>query len=155
MMFVFYCFLGWHWLQNHTSVQLDKTLSSHCIICPSPLIKSLSICIYPPLSSSTNISSPIACSYHHTFVSVYVLGLYICFFLNPFTFLFHPDLPHPSTLKAVNLFYKSIVLFLFCLLNYFVHYIAYVSEIIWYFSFSNWLIHLAQYSPGPSMLLQR
>ena len=34
-------------------------------------------------------------------------------------------------------------LFLFCLLVYFVHLIPHISKIIWYLSFSDWLISLS------------
>ena len=49
----------------------------------------------------------------------------------------------PSPLAAVSLFYDSMPLVLFYSLVYFVHCIPLISEIIWYFSFTGWLISLS------------
>ena len=61
--------------------------------------------------------------------------------VNPFSFLVNSStiiLPPPL---AVSLIFMS--LSLFCLLVQFVHYIPHMGEIIWYFSFSDWLISLS------------
>ena len=52
-------------------------------------------------------------------------------------------LPNPLfPLAAVSLFSVPVYLVLFCSLVYFVHWIPLISEIIWYLSFTNWLISL-------------
>ena len=45
--------------------------------------------------------------------------------------------------KAVRLFSVSVSLFLFCLLVCFIHWFPHIGEIIWYLSFSDWLISLS------------
>ena len=65
--------------------------------------------------------------------------MYIGWSANPFTF-FHPVPPPPSLGQlSVSIF----CLFLFCSLVYFVHWIPHISEIIWWLSFSDWLISLS------------
>ena len=71
--------------------------------------------------------------------------------------LFCPS-PLPFPLAITHLFSVSVSLFLpfcVCLLLWFLFFfkIPYISEIIWYLSFSD-LFHLAQYPLGPSMLSQ-
>ena len=61
---------------------------------------------------------------------------------SPYHLFFLPSLPAPSPLTTVSMFSVSVLLFLFCLLNYFIHYIPHISGIIWYLSFSGWLISL-------------
>ena len=51
--------------------------------------------------------------------------------------------PRPSPWTTVSWFFVSRSLFLFCLLAYFVHYSLYISEIIWYLSFSDLLVSLS------------
>ena len=67
---------------------------------------------------------------------------HIYFLFNRFTFLHLAPQP-PFPLTAVSLIYVSMLLFLFCLLNYFVDYISHITAIIWYLSFSDWLIALS------------
>ena len=50
-----------------------------------------------------------------------------------------PSSPH----TAVSLFHDSMPLVLFCSLVYFVHQIPLISDITWYFPFSDWLISLS------------
>ena len=68
--------------------------------------------------------------------------MHMCSSADPFTF-FHPVPLPPSPLTAVCLFHVSTPLFLICSSVYFVHQIPHVSEIIWYLSFSDWLISLS------------
>ena len=51
-------------------VQLNKASSSHCITCPPPQAKSLSVPISFPLPTSTQIPLPFPSCYHHTVVCV-------------------------------------------------------------------------------------
>ena len=97
-----------------------------------------------PIPSSTSPDS------HHTVVCGHVLLL---FFVNPFTIFTHP--PNPPPLTAVSLFSVSMSLFLFCLLVYFVHQIPHTSKIIDMCLSLSGLFHLAQYSPGLFILLQK
>ena len=56
---------------------------------------------------------------------------------------FFPHQPFPSyPLVTVNLFYISKSLLLFCSLVCFVDQVPLIGEIIWYFSFTTWLISL-------------
>ena len=65
--------------------------------------------------------------------------IYTCSLTRPFSF-FLPFSCNPSSLVSVSLFLVSMPLVLFCSLVYFVHYILLIGEIIWYLSFTNWLI---------------
>ena len=56
---------------------------------------------------------------------------------------FPPLSPPTSPLVMVSLFLISMSLVLFCSLVYFVHYISLTSEIIWYLTFTAWLISLS------------
>ena len=67
--------------------------------------------------------------------------LHTCSLTSPFTF-FQPVLTSCLPLTTVSMFYVSMPLVLFCLVVYFVHQIPIVSEIIWYVSFTDWLISL-------------
>ena len=51
--------------------------------------------------------------------------------------------PFPSPQATFSLFHDSMPLVLFGSLVYFVHYIALIGEIIWYLSFTNWLISIS------------
>ena len=51
--------------------------------------------------------------------------------------------PPPSPLVTFNLFHVSMPMVLFCSLVYFVCQITLISEIIWYLSFTAWLISLS------------
>ena len=53
----------------------------------------------------------------------------------------YPPLPSPQV--TFSLFFISMSLVLFCLLVCFVHYIPLISDIIWYLSFTAWLISLS------------
>ena len=53
---------------------------------------------------------------------------------------FHHSPSPSSPPTVVSLFHVSMSLVLFFLLVYFVHYIPVISEVIWYLSFTNWLI---------------
>ena len=63
----------------------------------------------------------------------------VCPLANPFTF-FHPA--PSSVLTAISLFSLTMPPFQFCSLVYFFHDILHISEIIWYLSFTDWLISL-------------
>ena len=56
---------------------------------------------------------------------------------------FHHYPHYPSPLVAVSLFHVSMTLVLFCLLVCFVHKVPIIGEIIWYLSFTCWLISLS------------
>ena len=117
----------WIYLAQVLSVQLNKT-SAHHIVCPLPQAKShlVSIpllCPPPPRPQTpfplavTTLLSVSVCS-----MSVYACVLCLCVIcthntlLNRFTF-FHPVAPNPSAPAAVSLFFVSIPLLLFRLLE--------------------------------------
>ena len=50
---------------------------------------------------------------------------------------------HPPSPITFNLFYVSTSVVVFCSLVYLVHKIPLIGEIIWYLSFTNWLISLS------------
>ena len=58
-----------------------------------------------------------------------------------------PSFPHypppPIPLGIVSLFLISMSLVIFCLLAYFVDLVPLIGEIIWYLSFTHWLISLS------------
>ena len=56
---------------------------------------------------------------------------------------FNQSPPLSSPLIAVSLFHDSMPLLLFCSLVYFIHLIPLISEILWYLSFTDWLISLS------------
>ena len=93
----------------------------------------------PPLSSSTALHP-----HHLSFPWAITLlsSLSICFFFFVIPSPFPPSLPTFS-LTALSLFFVSMLLFLFCLLAYFVHSIPHMNEIMWCLSFSDWLISLS------------
>ena len=67
--------------------------------------------------------------------------IYTCSLLDPSpSFLLYPC--SPSLLVAVSLFLVSMLLVLFCLFVCFVDYGQLIGEIIWYLSFTTWLISL-------------
>ena len=86
-----------------------------------------SITIYPPSPSST--------STEHTLSPNTIIALLFC----PCVLWLYP--PTPTT-RAVSPF-LSMSLSLFRWIAQFVHQIAHMSEIIWYLSFSDWLISLS------------
>ena len=61
--------------------------------------------------------------------------------ISPFSFLLNPFTPYP--LPVAVIYFPSTSLFLFCLLVQIFHQIPHRSEIIWYLSFSDWLISLS------------
>ena len=90
-----------------------------------------SITIYPPYALfhlHSSPSSPIT-----TLLSM-SKGPFSFFLIPP------PPNPHPAKLSACPL---SMSLSLFCLLIQFVHLMPHMSEIIWYLTFSDWLISLS------------
>ena len=114
-----------------SSIQLNKT-SVYCIVCPSLQTKFISVSNYPPFAFFYLPPPPFPLDIT-ILLSVSMWDMHIYFLLNPFTFI-HPPFNPPSPLTVVSLFYVSV--FLFYLLNSFVHYIPRISEIIWYLSFS-------------------
>ena len=62
--------------------------------------------------------------------------------MSPFSFLFNPSISYPAPSLAV-ICSPSMSLFMFSLLVQFVHQIPHMSEVIWYLSFSDWLISLS------------
>ena len=70
-----------------------------------------------------------------------LFSVFMCFLSLFFLCLFPLPIyqaPYPSQLSSC-----SLSLSLFCLLVHFVHQISHISEIIWYLSFSDWLISLS------------
>ena len=63
--------------------------------------------------------------------------------------------PNPFPPRAASLFCVTMLLFLFCLLNYFVHPIPYRSQIIWYLFSSDWFISHYIIIIGSTMLSQK
>lgn len=53
-----------------SSVQLNKTSCTHCIVHPSPQVKSLSVPIYPPLWPPPPPQPPFPFGFHYTAVSI-------------------------------------------------------------------------------------
>ena len=68
--------------------------------------------------------------------------MHICSLTNPFTF-FQPVPSLPFPLTAVSLFHVSLPLVLFCSLINFVNQVPVIGEIIWYLSFTDWLVSLS------------
>ena len=94
---------------------------------------------FPHLHQPYPLSSPCQSLYHcqcpwiahkHSLVS-------------PFT-IWHPVSTPPT--DTVSLFYVFVLLFLFCSLVYYVLQIPHISEIMWYLSFTDWLISLSIFS---------
>ena len=85
-----------------------------------------------PASSPTSLWPP-----PHCCLCLWVM--HGCSLAHPFTFFHLVPSPY-SPLTFISLFNMSMPLFLFCSSHYFVHSIPHVSEIIWYLSFSDWLI---------------
>ena len=65
--------------------------------------------------------------------------------MSPFYVLFNPSTPEPSAPcpPPLAVILLSMSLSLFCLLTPFINEIPHLSEIIWYFSISDWLISLS------------
>ena len=95
---------------------------------------------FPPLPSSTQ---PTLYSHINSHAVVHVHGSFIhvlCLVPSP---SFHHYAPAPSPLVTVSLLHVSITLVLFCSFVCFVYYVPLLSEIIWYLSFTDWLISLS------------
>ena len=88
----------------------------------------------PPPSSQT----PTSIVNHHTIFHVYGSFIYVLWLIPSPSFDQFSPLSTPLTI--VSLFHDSMPLILFCSLVYFVHYIPFVSEVLWYSFFTNWLI---------------
>ena len=93
--------------------------------------------LYPLLT----VPTPFSCGNHHTVVCLwffFVLGGF--FLLNPFTFFIQAlKPPPPDSCQSVSCIYESVSI----LFVYFVHQIPHIREIIWYLSFSDWLVSLS------------
>ena len=85
---------------------------------------------HPPFPQSV----PTLLSIHGSFIHVLSLVLSPSFL--------HYDPPPSSPLVTVSLFHISMPMVLFYSLVYFVHQIPLINEIIWYLSFTDWLISL-------------
>ena len=68
--------------------------------------------------------------------------LYLCSFACPFSSFPHYS-PSPFPLATVSFFFISKSLVLFCSFVCFVQYVTLIGEIIWYLSFTAWLISLS------------
>ena len=90
-----------------------------------------SITIYPLIPSSTSAHTPP------------IITTLLSMSMSPFSFLLDPTRPQTPTLPELSACSLSMSLSLFCLLVQFVHYIPYMSEIMWYLSFSDWLMSLS------------
>ena len=97
-----------------SSVQVNKTSSAHCIVRSLPQIRSLSVPIYPPFVHF-HLPHPPSLSLYRC-PGLCVIYILLCLIPSPFFI----SSPTPSPVIAVNLSYVSMLLFLFCLLNYFV-----------------------------------
>ena len=119
--------LGWNWFTKLYRFQVYNStkhhLHTHCFPITQPKAKPLFIPI-PPTALPTS-----------TYPQLHMYFAYSLHLLSSSS-----PILLPST--AVSPFSVSLILFLFCLLVYFVHHIPHVSEIIWYLSFSDWLISL-------------
>lgn len=78
----YWIFGGWHWTMQVSRVQLNKTLSAHCLVCPLPQAKCSSVPIYSPFAHLPLVPTPLPCGYHHAVVCVYVIYMFL---LNPCT----------------------------------------------------------------------
>lgn len=94
-------------------VQFNKTLAVSCVVC-SPKVKAVFIPTFP---YSARFHLPTHCPLWP--LPFCCLRLCVMYMLNPFT-IFHPAPQPSSTLTAVSLFYVSMLVFLFSLLNVFV-----------------------------------
>ena len=127
--------LGWHWLITLHRFQLNNSIHHlYIVLCSPPQVRSPSITMCPPTTLSY-LPLPFSADNHHTVVCVYE-SFFVCLIPLPLSLI-----PQPlSPLTAVSLFSVSMSLSLFCSLDQFVPQIPHMSEIIWYLSFSDWLI---------------
>ena len=98
------------------------------------------VSIFPPLLSST----PLTLTSHSQYYPSLALSVGPLYMLldDPFhSFPHHLSLPSP--LVTVSLFFISMFLVIVCLLVCFVNEVPLIGEIIWYFSFTTWLISLS------------
>ena len=138
-----------HWLtkfcrfQVHNSTDFISTLC--CILCLPPQVRPPSITVYPPLPSSTSLHCPLPEQSPHCCLCPWVIFL---------LFFFIAQSPHPWPLITVSLLsiHESVIILF---LSSFYSLNSYISEIIWWLSFCDWIISPSVISPGPSMLSQR
>ena len=70
--------------------------------------------------------------------------------LSPLSFLLIPSTSQPAPPQALAVICSpTMSLSLFCLVDQFIHSVPRMSEIIWYLSFSDWLISLSIMLPRP------
>ena len=94
-----------------------------------------------PLCSPLPIPPPAPTVNSHTIVHVCGSLIHVlCLVPSP---SFHHYPPPCSPLVTFSLFHVPMPVVLFCSLVYFVHYIPLLGEIIFYLSFTNWLISLS------------
>ena len=94
--------------------------------------------IFPTLPSSTqHIPHP----HVNPYPVVHVHGSFCKFFDQSLPFIC--TISPPSPLATVSLLHVSMSLVLFCSLVYFVHQFPLIDEIMWYLSFTDWLISLS------------
>ena len=122
--------LGWYWLINLYRFQVYNSKLS------PPKIRSPSITIY--LFTFFYLSlPPFPLAIPIILLSVSMRG----FLLNPYTFSPSPSTPLPyDTCQPVLCIYESVFILFVCI---FFYYNPHISEIIWYLSFSDWLISLS------------
>ena len=82
------------------------------------------------------------------------LFIYSCSLTYPFLF-FPPLSTSPSLLVTVGLIFISMSWDIFCSFVSFVDQLPLIDKIIWYLSFTTWLIHLEKHFLFLSMLFQR
>ena len=98
--------------------------------------------IWPPLCRPLPAPALAALPSGHHHCCLCPRVMHVCSLANPFTF-FHPVSSPPSSQTAAGLLHVSMTLFLFYSSVYFVLQIPHISEIIWYLSFTDWLISLS------------
>ena len=114
-----------------------NSIICHLYILPSPpKVRSPSVTISSPLPSSTLTPVFPSCS-QYTVACVFI---YLFFCLIPSPFLPSPPTLHPSvSYQSVLCVYESVSI----LLVYFIREVPHISKIVWYLSFSGWLISLS------------
>ena len=88
----------------------------------------------PTLTPTPTVSPHPVVHVHGSFIPIHELDPYPSF---------SPYPPLPSPLVTVSLFLVSMPLVLFCSFACFVHWVPLIGEIIWYLSFTTWLISLS------------
>ena len=95
------------------------------------------VSVFPPSPSPTPTPKVNPCTVVHVHRHSFIHALWLV--PSP-SFHLYPPLPSHWPL---SLFHVSMSLVLCCLLVYFGHYIPFISEIMWYLSFTTWLISLS------------